>query len=82
MKIKIKLKSLFLLFFLIPALSFGEVKLPKLVSDGMVLQRDAHLRIWGWASEGEKVTVLFMDETYHATASEKGEWEVMLPKLN
>ncbi len=28
---------------------FGQVKLPKLVSDGMVLQRNTDVKIWGWA---------------------------------
>jgi sialate O-acetylesterase len=59
----------------------GEVRLPRLVSDGMVLQRDAHVRIWGWAAQGEKVTVRFLGFTFHATAHDKGEWEVVLPEM-
>jgi sialate O-acetylesterase len=81
MEIKIKLKNSFFLFFLIPVLSFSQVKLPKLVSDGMVLQRDANIRIWGWASNSEKVTIHFIDASYNTTSNSKGEWEVMLPKL-
>lgn len=33
------------------------VRLPALVSDGMVLQREQKVKIWGWAAPGEKVTV-------------------------
>ena len=33
------------------------VKLPSIVSDGMVLQRDQALQIWGWANAGERVVV-------------------------
>jgi sialate O-acetylesterase len=55
------------------------VRLPRLVSDGMVLQRDAPLRIWGWAAPGEKVAVSFQGKAYSATASPKGEWQVQLP---
>ena len=33
------------------------VKLPSLVGDRMVLQRETDLKIWGWADPGEKVTV-------------------------
>jgi len=76
-----KLKSLLILLFLIPVLSIAEVKLPKLVSDGMVLQRDANTRVWGWAANGEKITIRFMDATYTATANNKGDWEVKLPKM-
>jgi sialate O-acetylesterase len=57
------------------------VKLPKLIGDGMVLQRDANVRVWGWASEGETITVHFMDTTCHATADKNGEWEVTLSGL-
>ena len=81
MKANTKLKSLLLVLFLIPILCFAEVKLPKLVSDGMILQRDANVRIWGWAANSEKVTIRFMDATYTATANDKGQWEVMLPKM-
>ena len=76
-----KLKGLLFLFFLIPVLSYAEVKLPKLVSDGMILQRDANVRIWGWAANSEKVTIRFMDVTYTAKANDIGEWEVLLPKM-
>jgi len=55
------------------------IKLPRLVSDGMVLQRDAEIKIWGWASAGEKVNITFRNSTYTTTASAKGEWEIKLP---
>lgn len=61
--------------------AFGQVKLPKLIGDGMVLQRDAHVRIWGWASEGERITVHFIDSTYTTTTNRNGDWEVMLSDL-
>lgn len=78
---KTKLGNLIFLFFLIPAVSFSQVKLPKLVSDGMVLQRDASIRIWGWASAGEKITIRFNDSKYNVVADKNGNWEVMLPKM-
>jgi len=56
----------------------GQVRLPKLVSDGMVLQRDAKVNIWGWASPGEKVTVKFKGKNYHATTAPDGKWLVVL----
>ncbi len=73
-------KRIFLFFFFISISSFCQVKLPKLISDGMVLQRDANVKIWGWASDGEKITIHFTDSTYHTTANQNGEWEVMLSK--
>jgi len=67
-------------YFLITSLS-AEVKLPKLVSDGMVLQRDANVKVWGWASDGEKITIHFIDATYNTIANKNGEWEVKLSNL-
>ena len=34
----------------------GKVRLPKMISDCMVLQRDVELDIWGWADPGTWVT--------------------------
>lgn len=39
----------------------AKVRLPRLVSNKMVLQRDTELKIWGWASPGEKVIVRFVE---------------------
>ncbi|HEX5168944.1 MAG TPA: sialate O-acetylesterase [Cyclobacteriaceae bacterium] len=61
--------------------SFGQVRLPKLVSDGMILQREANVRIWGWAAAGEKVTVTFLGSTYNTTADKQGDWNILLPRL-
>ena len=35
----------------------AEVRLPALISDGMVLQQGENVRIWGWADPGERVEV-------------------------
>ena len=75
-----KIITLFLLLF-ITASAFCQAILPKLVSDGVVLQRDAEVKIWGWASKGEKVSIHFMGISYHAMANQDGEWEVMLANL-
>ena len=56
----------------------AEVRLPKLISDGMVLQRDAKVKIWGWAEPNEKVTVSFRGKTYQATTSATGVWHLFL----
>lgn len=60
--------------------SFAEVKLPRLVSKGMVLQRDAPIKIWGWADENEKISIRFLDKTYETSANENGDWKVVIPE--
>ena len=44
------------MMFATPA-AMAEVTLPSLISDGMVIQRDAPVKIWGKASPGEEVNV-------------------------
>ena len=54
------------------------VKLPNILSDHAVLQRDAPLHIWGWADPGESVTVTFHDQQRSAAADRLGHWEIYL----
>ncbi|MCC9136678.1 sialate O-acetylesterase [Pontibacter silvestris] len=79
MHIKSKLINLtFILSLLIPATVVGQVRLPKLVSDGMVLQREADVKIWSWAAVGEKVTVNFLNKNYKSVADSAGVWAIRL----
>lgn len=57
----------------------AKIKLPQLIGDKMVLQRDIDLIIWGWADVGEKVTVRFQGKHYYTEADTKGKWSVVLP---
>jgi sialate O-acetylesterase len=57
----------------------AKVKLPRLISNGMVLQRDVPLKIWGWADAGEKVKIEFLGKTFLAKADKKGNWKAELP---
>ena len=68
-----------LLFLLLSFSAFSDVKLPALVSNGMVLQRDVPVKIWGWANTGEKVTVTFKGKKIRALADASGNWACTLP---
>lgn len=74
-------KLIIVFLFFISIATFGQVKLPKLVSDGMVLQRNAPVKIWGWAAKKEKVSVQFLGSTYNTVANEKGDWSILLSDL-
>ncbi len=54
----------------------AEVKLPRLVSSGMVLQRDQNIHIWGWADVGEKISLTFKNKTYTTKADKNCLWTV------
>ena len=56
----------------------ADVRLPHLLSDNMVLQREKPVRLWGSADPGERVTVTLGDETKAATADDHGQWIVVL----
>ncbi|MDA1260151.1 MAG: hypothetical protein O3A20_05965 [Planctomycetota bacterium] len=56
------------------------LRLPALVGDHMVLQRDAQVRIWGWAKPGNPISVLpsWMEHQESAVAGDDGSWSLML----
>src|SRR6188768_3864891 len=57
----------------------AQVKLPRLIRDSMVLQRDEKIKIWGWASAGEKLSIRFKNKVYKAKADGSGRWTIQLP---
>lgn len=61
--------------------SAAELRLSRLFSDNMVLQRDQPVTIRGFADAGAKVDVTFADVTKTATADEKGQWSVVLDPM-
>jgi sialate O-acetylesterase len=63
------------------SLTEAKIKLPALVSDGMILQRNQKLKIWGYADAGEKVSIKFLNASYTTSADKNGNWNIMLPKL-
>ncbi|MEL6672379.1 MAG: sialate O-acetylesterase [Bacteroidota bacterium] len=64
---------------LIPAQA--KVSLPSIFSNGMVLQQQAYVSIWGRAQPGEAVEVLASWEAFSLTtyADTKGKWLVQIP---
>ena len=70
-----------LILFMLPVLVQANIKLPLLLSNGMVLQRDTKLIIWGWASPGEKVQVRINKKTVSTVTDSDGNWKVSLPPM-
>lgn len=62
----------------IAATASAEIRLPGMLSDHAVLQRNAPIHIWGWADPGEKLTVNFHDQTISTVATKFGEWSLWL----
>lgn len=53
---------------------WGNVKLPRLVGDHMVLQRDSKISVWGWADPAEKLQISFHGTTVRVHADQEGRW--------
>ncbi|MCH4552692.1 sialate O-acetylesterase [Aestuariibaculum lutulentum] len=70
-----------ILSFLILCLSItvsAQVKLPKLFSDGMVMQRNKPIPVWGWAKPHEPIKVVFKNQVLKTKADRDGNWSVVL----
>ena len=59
----------------------AQVKLPQFIRDSMILQRDAKINIWGWASKGEKINVQFNGKTYKTRTGNDGKWMLQLSPM-
>jgi sialate O-acetylesterase len=72
------------LFFAVLLSSFAhgvsaDIRLPRLLSDGLILQRDMATNLWGWADDGETVRVFLDGELAGTTATDQGRWQLKLP---
>ncbi|KAF2333711.1 sialate O-acetylesterase [Flavobacterium daemonense] len=72
-------KILILITVLLYSTIYSQIKLPRLISDGMVLQRDMPVKIWGWAQPNEKVEINFNKKKFQTTTSQDGNWVITLP---
>ncbi len=73
---RLLLASLLLLH--LPALA--NISLPALIADGMVLQQNSRVAIWGWADPGETVSVTndWDHKTVKTKAGADGRWQVSM----
>jgi sialate O-acetylesterase len=65
----------------IPLESHAQVRLSRLFTDRMVLQRDVHVPVWGWAGAGDQVVVTLDGADYSAVADGTGAWMVRLEPM-
>src|SRR5690349_12768757 len=88
MSILINMKYLYMHRWALPVLlafisltSLADVRLPQIFQNGMVVQRNATINVWGWALPGEAVTVTLNAQSTRATADTRGKWLVKLPAM-
>lgn len=76
-RLHVCLSGLMILSASVPA----DIRLPEIISDGMLLQRGVEIPIWGTAAPGEKITVRFAGQTKNAAAGKDGRFQVKLSPL-
>ena len=59
----------------------AKVRLAAPFADGMVLQREMPVRVWGTADAGEKIQIVFGDMAAAAVADASGRWMAELPPM-
>ena len=65
----------------LPARLHADVRLPKVLSDHMVLQQNLPLVVWGHADPGESVKVSFRGQEAATQADATGRWRVLLAPM-
>lgn len=91
---KVRLSLAVLLCLCATSMVDAKVKLPALISDGMVLQREQPIKVWGTADAGESVQVKFLKNAaptsvkggklkaaYTVIADANGKWTLTLPAM-
>ncbi len=81
--VSLRLRRLVLLFcgLLCSLASATALELPAIFGDGMVLQRDKPVAVWGTADAGKPVAVSFAGRTVKTTADSEGRWKLALPPM-
>jgi sialate O-acetylesterase len=59
----------------------AEDRVASIFRDGMVLQREKPVAIWGWGTAGEQVQVTFNGQTKQGQVDDHGYWKVMLDSM-
>ena len=73
--------ALFFCFFLSNSTIFAQVKLARLFSDHVVLQRQKPIPVWGWANPSETVSVSLGNQNKTAIADANGKFTVEFAPL-
>lgn len=70
-----------IIFLAVVSAAPAQIRLPQIVRDSMILQRDSKVNLRGWASPKEKIEMVFRNKKYKTAADEKGRWTFVLPPM-
>jgi len=81
MKVFLRLVLMSIAFAIFAATAWANVSLADVISDGMVLQQNQKVPVWGRADPGESVTVRFAGQSKSTIAAADGEWLIRLDPM-
>jgi len=72
------MKKYILLLFLVSNLASANVTLPNIFSDNMVLQRNSEVKIWGWGSPKEEISITtsWDNKEYKTAPNNEANWSL------
>ena len=59
----------------------GDVELPAIFSDHMVIQRNQPVKVWGWADPGQEVICRIAANSQSTTTADDGKWSMTIAAL-
>ncbi|RED24709.1 sialate O-acetylesterase [Flavobacterium cutihirudinis] len=71
-------KSIVFILLIFSTISMANVRMPLIFSDGMVLQRNKQIPIWGFADANESIEIHFNKQIKKTQADKNGKWTVNL----
>lgn len=76
-----KNKSIIYVLLFFSNLMMATVSLPNFFSNGMVLQRNSEVKIWGWANPKEELIIKtsWDNKEYKTTGTNQAHWEISIP---
>ena len=79
-----KRNLIFLFALLICSTTFAKIKLPSVLSDNMVLQRNTNANLWGFGSANTEITITtsWNKKSYKAKSSANGDWKIPVSTPN
>ncbi|SFZ93592.1 sialate O-acetylesterase [Flaviramulus basaltis] len=78
MKIKDIFLGIIILFYTVS--TYGQLKLPQIISSNMVLQQNELISVWGWAISNKEVIVKvsWNDKIYTSISDKTGKWKLKI----
>ncbi|MBU1619885.1 MAG: sialate O-acetylesterase [Gammaproteobacteria bacterium] len=73
------MKKTLLVMLLLNGFAHADIRLPRLISEGVVLQRETAIPLWGWADADENIEVRLNGQLVGQVKTEEGRWLLQLP---